>query len=129
MAIMLLEAAAARLAPQAGEPKPVALTQAEIDSVVKDANLYNAMRQVALANGFESISDAIAKAKADPDVVRLVDRETMARAIFRKAQSVYRQDHDHFPITNAWETATEQIRDGWRAMADAALETLIRREA
>lgn len=48
--------------------------------------------------------------------------EDAAKAAFVKAQSVYRGDHDHFPLTYTWETTTERIREGWRSIAYAALE-------
>jgi hypothetical protein len=48
--------------------------------------------------------------------------EDAAKAAFIKAQSVYRGLHDHLPLKNTWETLTESIRDGWRAIAHAALE-------
>ena len=48
--------------------------------------------------------------------------EDAAKAAFTKAQSVYRKDHDHFPLRNTWETATESVRDGWRSIAYAAVE-------
>jgi len=47
--------------------------------------------------------------------------EASAAAAFRQAQSVYRADHDHFPLKNTWQNADEQIRDGWRKIAAAAL--------
>lgn len=49
------------------------LSQAELDSVVSDANLYNYMREVAEANGFESITDAITKAVAAERLVKALD--------------------------------------------------------
>jgi hypothetical protein len=48
--------------------------------------------------------------------------EDAAKAAFVKAQSVYRGDHDHFPLKHTWETTTERIREGWRSIAYAALE-------
>ena len=48
--------------------------------------------------------------------------EDAAKAAFIKAQSVYRADHDHFPLRSTWETTTESVREGWRGIAYAALE-------
>lgn len=48
--------------------------------------------------------------------------EDAAKAAFVKAQSVYRADHDHFPLRHTWETTLESVREGWRAIAYAALE-------
>ncbi|WP_454760652.1 hypothetical protein [Caulobacter segnis] len=45
--------------------------EAEVAALLKDANLYHSMRQVALANGFESISEAIAKAVKGRDEAAL----------------------------------------------------------
>lgn len=50
------------------------------------------------------------------------DREAAAKVLFRRAQGVYREDHDHFPMRNTWESATEQVREGWRSMVDAVFE-------
>ena len=47
--------------------------------------------------------------------------ETAAKAAFMAAQSVYRADHDHFPLRASWETTTEQVREGWRQIANAAV--------
>lgn len=47
--------------------------------------------------------------------------EAAAAAAFRQAQSVYRADHDHFPLKNTWQNSGEQVRDGWRKIATAAL--------
>jgi hypothetical protein len=49
--------------------------------------------------------------------------EDAAAAAFRQAQSVYRADHDHFPLKNTWQTADEQVREGWRKIAAAALSS------
>ncbi len=38
------------------------LTRKEIESIVKDANLYHHMERVATSNGYSSITDAIVKA-------------------------------------------------------------------
>jgi hypothetical protein len=51
--------------------------------------------------------------------------EDAAKAAFTKAQSVYRANHDHFPLQNTWETATESVREGWRSIAYAALEAAV----
>lgn len=48
--------------------------------------------------------------------------EDAAQAAFVKAQSVYRADHDHFPLKQTWETTSEGVREGWRSIAYAALE-------
>lgn len=48
--------------------------------------------------------------------------EDAAKSAFVKAQSVYRSDHDHFPLKSTWKTATESVREGWRGIAYAALE-------
>lgn len=48
--------------------------------------------------------------------------EDAAKAAFTQAQSVYRGDHDHFPLKHTWETTTESIREGWRKIAYAAVE-------
>lgn len=48
-------------------------------------------------------------------------REEAAKALFRRAQGVYREDHDHFPVQNTWETATETVRNGWRSMVESVL--------
>jgi len=47
--------------------------------------------------------------------------EMAAKAAFREAQSVYRSDHDHFPLTNTWEGAGDSVRNGWRKIALAVL--------
>jgi len=47
--------------------------------------------------------------------------EPAAKAAFAKAQSVYRADHDHFPLKYTWETTDESVRDGWRGIAEAAV--------
>lgn len=47
--------------------------------------------------------------------------ERAAEAAFREAQSVYRADHDHFPLRYSWETTDEQVRVGWRKIAEAAI--------
>ena len=47
--------------------------------------------------------------------------ERSAKAAFTSAQSVYRADHDHFPLKASWETTTEQVREGWRRIANAAV--------
>lgn len=49
--------------------------------------------------------------------------EEAAKAAFRKAQSVYRADHDHFPIVKTWESTAESVREGWRKIAYAAVES------
>jgi len=43
------------------------LSQKEIDSIVKDANLYHHMESVAKANGYSSLTDAIVKADQRKD--------------------------------------------------------------
>ena len=48
--------------------------------------------------------------------------EDAAKSAFVKAQSVYRSDHDHFPLRATWETTSESVREGWREIAYAALE-------
>lgn len=47
--------------------------------------------------------------------------ERAAIAAFREAQSVYRSDHDHFPLRNTWERLDERTREGWRRITSAAL--------
>lgn len=47
--------------------------------------------------------------------------EAAAEAAFRQAQSVYRADHDYFPLKSTWQTTDESVRDGWRKIATAAL--------
>lgn len=51
--------------------------------------------------------------------------EDAAKAAFTKAQSVYRADHDHFPLKHTWETTFESVREGWRAIAYAAVEAAV----
>ena len=46
--------------------------------------------------------------------------EEAAKAAFRQAQSVYRGEYDHFPLTNTWDNAGEKVRDSWRRIAAAA---------
>ena len=53
----------------------------------------------------------------DPEV----ELEAAAAAAFRQAQSVYRADHDHFPLKSNWQTTDESVRDGWRKIATAAM--------
>lgn len=48
--------------------------------------------------------------------------EDAAKSAFVKAQSVYRADHDHFPLKSTWETTSEDVREGWRAISYAAVE-------
>lgn len=66
----------------------------------------------------------------------MADRETLverleavledaAKSAFVKAQSVYRSDHDHFPLKYTWETTAEGVREGWRNIAYAAVEAAI----
>ena len=47
--------------------------------------------------------------------------EAAAMAAFRQAQSIYRADHDHFPLKSNWQTTDESVREGWRRIATAAL--------
>lgn len=49
-------------------------------------------------------------------------RDETAKAAFIAAQSVYRADHDHFPLKATWETTDERVRDGWRKIAAAVLD-------
>lgn len=49
------------------------------------------------------------------------ERDETAKAAFIAAQSVYRADHDHFPLKSTWETTDERVRDGWRKIASAVL--------
>lgn len=51
----------------------------------------------------------------------LAERDETAKAAFIAAQSVYRGDHDHFPLKSTWETTDERVRDGWRKIAAAVL--------
>ena len=51
--------------------------------------------------------------------------EDAAKAAFVQAQSVYRADHDHFPLKHTWETTLEGVREGWRKIAHAAVEAAI----
>lgn len=48
--------------------------------------------------------------------------EDAAKAAFVQAQSVYRGDHDHFPLKDTWETTSDRVREGWRKIAYAAIE-------
>jgi hypothetical protein len=66
---------------------------------------------------------AVPVAEGDPSFENAL--EDAAKAAFIKAQSVYRADHDHFPLKHTWETTTESIREGWRSIAYAALEAAI----
>lgn len=50
--------------------------------------------------------------------------DAAGRAAFTMAQSVYRSDHDHFPLQASWETTSEQVRDGWRRIANAAVHAV-----
>lgn len=116
--------------------------------IVKPLDLSNLLRDAFLAGrGLKdgdklSDEDQAAWMEYDPSRLKAYDRlsalslaaisadrecpentlEDAAKAAFVKAQSVYRADHDHFPLKWTWETTTERIRDGWRAIAYSALE-------
>lgn len=50
-----------------------------------------------------------------------VKLEDAAKAAFKQAQSIYRAEYDHFPLSTVWKTTDEAVRDGWRKIAAAAL--------
>lgn len=77
--------------------------------------------------GGKSRAEAIAawNHRASPSQVERIAPDVMeaAKAAFRMAQSVYRADHDHFPLTSTWESTDKSVRDGWHKIAEACLQT------
>lgn len=78
------------------------------------ANAVDAKIQAALA--------ALPKGEPVSEVEVENALEDAAKAAFTQAQSVYRSEHDHFPLKHTWETTYESVREGWRKIAHAAVE-------
>ena len=75
----------------------------------------------AISQGHTALSALASPTDADAADIEII-LEDAAKSAFVKAQSVYRADHDHFPLKSTWETTDESVREGWRGIAYAALE-------
>lgn len=81
-----------------------------------------AMAQSKAIHSPRAEASAAVKVKALSEVEIENALEDASKAAFVSAQSVYRGEHDHFPLNQTWETTSERIREGWRKIAHAAVE-------
>jgi hypothetical protein len=88
-------------------------TMADACDMPESARLHDAR-----IKEFKAMRGALTRTAEDQAPSRL---EEAARAAHRAAQPVYRSDYDEVPMTDTWETTTEDVREGWRKIAKAAL--------